>query len=183
MVFIVVQGSEKGSKRSLDPLILEWNEGVAGLLLEWIFCIRSGIFFAISSNPFLHWFPTWLGQNYGTLARLTLNLMSFQPTTTVTLYMCHTLVQLAFIIQQIIIMNVNKCYFNWIGKRIWIDLDPFLKNGILGGLECLPNKDLVFQKRIGIRIFEQLCPYLVCISLRDQQGLLWCISRNHNCYE
>ena len=55
---IVVQGSEKGSKRSLDPLILEWNEGVAGLLLEWIFCIRSGIFFAISSNPFLHWFPT-----------------------------------------------------------------------------------------------------------------------------
>ena len=41
--------------------------GWAGLLLEWIFCFRSGIFFAISSNPFLHWFPTWLGQNIGIL--------------------------------------------------------------------------------------------------------------------
>ena len=80
--------------------------------------------------------------------------MCFQPTPTVTLHMSQILIQLVFIIQQ----NYNdECYFNWIGKRIWIDLDPFLRNGILGGLECLPKKDLVFQKRIGIRIFEQLC--------------------------
>ena len=51
---------------------------------------------------------------------------------------------------------MNKCYWNWIGKRIWIDLDPFLRNGILGGLERLAKKDLEFKKSIGIRIFEQL---------------------------
>ena len=48
----VVQGSDKGSKRSFIPFILEWTEGSAHLNMEWKYWTRSGKFLTFSSIPF-----------------------------------------------------------------------------------------------------------------------------------
>ena len=90
-------------------------------------------FLEISSNPFLHLFPTWLGQDYwytgqtGPKINVVSNSHHYEP------------VDMSNISSLKKNYN-NKYHFNWIGKRIWIDLDPFLRNGILGGLECIPKK-------------------------------------------
>ena len=54
ILFRVVQGLDWGSKRSFIPFILEWTEGLAHLLMEWNFWMRSGRFLIFSSNPFIH---------------------------------------------------------------------------------------------------------------------------------